>query len=135
MIGAGYGRQRGPAPAIAPEDVLNDFFAAVMLEIHVDVRWLVALSGDEALEQQVALFRVQFSDPQRITHCRVGRRAAPLTQNVLAAGKLHDVMHGQKVAVELLFRDQRQFLLDLRTGGRCQAARPAPANAAFGQFT
>ncbi|KPX56540.1 Titin [Pseudomonas amygdali pv. photiniae] len=135
VIRAGHRRQRRPAPTITPEYVLNDFFAAVVLEIHVDIRWLVALFGDEALEQQVTLFRVQLGDPQRITHCRVGRRATSLAKDMLAAGKLDDVMHGQKVAVELLFRDQGQFLLDLRAGGWRQPVRPAFAGTALGQFT
>ncbi|RMS55643.1 hypothetical protein ALP64_200424 [Pseudomonas syringae pv. actinidiae] len=134
VIGTGHCGQRRPAPTITPKYVLNDFFAAVMLEIHVDVRWLVALSGNEALEQQVALFRVQFGDPQRVTHRRVGCRPTALTEDVLAAGKLDDVVDRQKVAVELLFGDQGQFLLDLRPRRHTQPLRPAPANTALGQL-
>jgi hypothetical protein len=41
------------APAITLEHVLQDFFAALVLEIDVDVRRLVALLGEKALEQHV----------------------------------------------------------------------------------
>src|SRR5687768_17542239 len=47
--------------AIAPVfvvDVLNDFFAPLMLEIDINIRRLVALAADEALEQNVAAARI-----------------------------------------------------------------------------
>src|SRR5215217_3682774 len=40
-----------PVPAVLLVDVLHHLFAALVLEVHVDVRWLVALGGDEAFEQ------------------------------------------------------------------------------------
>jgi hypothetical protein len=40
------------APAVTAKHVLQDFFAALVLEVDVDVRRLVALLGHEALEQQ-----------------------------------------------------------------------------------
>ena len=33
-------------------DVLDDLLAALVLEVHVNVRWLIALSGDKTLKQE-----------------------------------------------------------------------------------
>ena len=45
--------QTGAVAAVLPIDVLDDLLAALMLEIDVDVRRLVAFGRDEALEQQI----------------------------------------------------------------------------------
>ena len=51
------GGQRGAFAAVAVEDVLQHFLAALVLEVDVDVRRLVALLRHEALEQQFHLRR------------------------------------------------------------------------------
>ena len=45
MVGADHRGQRCSLSAITAEHVLDDFLAAVVLEIHVDIRRLVALLG------------------------------------------------------------------------------------------
>jgi hypothetical protein len=45
--------QRGAVAAVLAVDVLDDLFAALVLEVDVDVGRLVALGADEAFEQQV----------------------------------------------------------------------------------
>jgi hypothetical protein len=45
------GGQRGAFAAVFGVDVLDDLFAPLVLEVDVDVGRLVALAGDEALEQ------------------------------------------------------------------------------------
>ena len=75
---------RGDAGAVAAVflvDVLDHFLAPLMLEIDVDVGRLLALLGDEALEQQVAGRRVDRGDAEAITDRAVGRAAAPLAQD------------------------------------------------------
>src|SRR5690606_12938462 len=47
------GRERRTVSAVLVENVLNDLFAALMLEIDIDVGRLVALLADEPLEQHV----------------------------------------------------------------------------------
>ncbi|MCY1410845.1 hypothetical protein D9M71_262220 [compost metagenome] len=44
MVGAGHGRERGAVAAVALEHVLQHLFAALMLEIHIDVWRLVTLA-------------------------------------------------------------------------------------------
>ena len=45
-------RERRAMAAVLAVDVLDDLFAALVLEVDVDVGRLVALGADEALEQQ-----------------------------------------------------------------------------------
>ena len=68
-------------------DVLHDFFAPLVLEVDVDVGRLVALLGDEALEQQIHAGRIDFGHAEHITDGGVGGAAASLAQNVLAASR------------------------------------------------
>ena len=56
-IGADDRGQRRALAAVGVVDPLDHFLAAVMLEIHVDIGRLVALLGDEALEQKLAIRR------------------------------------------------------------------------------
>ena len=51
-VGDNGGGQGGALAGILVVDVLDDLFAALVLEIHIDIRWLVALSGNKALKQQ-----------------------------------------------------------------------------------
>src|SRR5215211_4732555 len=45
----GCGQRRAIAPVLVV-DILNDLFAPLMLEVDIDIRRLVALATDEALE-------------------------------------------------------------------------------------
>ena len=68
---------RGDAGAVAAVflvDVLDHLLAPLMLEIDVDVGRLLALLGDEALEQQVAGRRVDRGDAEAIADRAVRRR-------------------------------------------------------------
>ena len=111
-------------PPVFTINVLNDFFAALMLEIDVDVRRLVARARDEALDQHVHAHRIDFGDVQAIADDRIGRRAASLAEDFLAARERDDVVHRQEVFFVLQFRDERQFLVDLRDRARVEPVRP-----------
>ena len=119
-------RQRGPVAAIALINVLDDFLAPGMFEIDVDVRRLVALPGDEALEQQFDPRRIDFGDSQAIAHRRIGRRAAALAENSAATGKIHHVMDGEKIMLVTQLPNQRQFLLQQQAHPGRRAFGPAP---------
>ena len=86
-IGDQFGRHPGPFAAVLLVDVLNHFFAALMLEVDVDVRGFVAILGDEPLEQDIDPIRVDRRDPQAIADRRVGRRAASLAEDALGRGR------------------------------------------------
>ncbi len=88
------GGQGGTLAAVFLVDVLNHFLAALVFKVHVDVGRLVARAADETLKQQGAARGVNLGDAKAVTHRRIGRRAAPLAQDVAAAGKAHQVVYG-----------------------------------------
>ena len=45
------GSESGPFAAVFFIDILNHFFSALVLKVHIYIRWLVALSGDKTFEQ------------------------------------------------------------------------------------
>ncbi len=128
-IGDDGGGHRRAVRAVALVDVLDDPLALVAGgQVEVDVGPLAALLGEEALEEQVHLDRVDGGDRQRIADGAVGGRAAPLGQDALAQAELHDVPDDEEVAGEVELLDQVQLLLDLRLGravsGRKRALAP-----------
>ena len=81
-----------------------------MLEIDVDIRRLVALGRDEALEQQIDLAGIDGSDTEAVADRGVGGRAPALTQDFLPAGIAHDVMHRQEIGRVAELPDQVQLM-------------------------
>ncbi len=111
-IGDHLGGDGGPLAAVFLVDVLEDLLAALVLEIDVDVRRLVALAADEALEEQIVLGGVDRRDPQAETHGRIRRRPAPLAQNPLAAREADEVVDGEEVMLVAELPDQGELLLE-----------------------
>src|SRR3546814_12442521 len=74
------GGQRRALAAILLIDVLHDLLAALVLEVDVDVGRLLALGGDEALEQQVHARGIDLGDAEAEADGRVGGRAAALAE-------------------------------------------------------
>ncbi len=125
------GGERGALAAVLAVNVLNDLFAPLMFEIHVDVGRLVALLRNEALEQHRHARRIDLGDPQAIADRGVGRGPAPLAKNALRARELHDVVHGQKERLVAEFGDQAQLVLDALAHLLRRTRRPTFAGAAF----
>ncbi len=128
----GRGQRRAVAAVLAVE-VLDHLLAALVLEIHVDVRRLVALLGDEALEQHRHARRIDLGDAQCVADRRVGRRAAALAEDAAAARERDDVVHGEKVGLVGEVGDQREFVVDLRAHVRGHAGGKAPREACVDQ--
>ncbi len=125
VVMADHGGQRRAMAAVAAEDVLDHLLAALMLEIDIDIRRLVAFAGDEALEQQRRARRIDLGDSQRVADRRVGRRAAPLAQDVLPPREVDDVMHGEEIVLVAELIDQCELVVDLRGRLLGHAIRPA----------
>ena len=102
---------RGAVAAIAPVDILHHLFAARMLKIDIDIGRLQPLFGNETLEQQIDLGRIDRGDAEHVADGRVRRRAPALTQDVLAARVMDDVVHGEKIMRVFELPDQAQFLV------------------------
>ncbi len=89
----------GAFTAVFFVDVLDHLFAALVLEIDVDVGRLVARGRDETLEQQADVFGVgiDFGDAKAEADRGIGRRAAALAEDVFGAGKFDDLIDGQEI--------------------------------------
>src|SRR5262245_59340041 len=57
-----------PLAAVSTIDVLDHLLAPFVLEIDVDVGWLVAVGGNEALEQKIVQVRINLCDAETKTH-------------------------------------------------------------------
>src|ERR1700730_15069032 len=82
-----------PVAAVFFVDVLDHLLAPLVLEIDLDVVRVVAGGADEALEQEIDARRIDRGDAEAVADDRIGRRAAPLAQDVLAARASDDVVH------------------------------------------
>ena len=119
---------------IAFIDELDHLFAALMFEIDVNIGRLVAGLRDETLEHHGADFGRNRGDPQRIADNRIGRRAAPLTQDPPIPRETHDVMHGQKIGLVFQLGDQGEFVIDLGRNLVRHAVGIAPMQPVLGQL-
>ncbi len=129
------GGQRRARAAVLVVDVLQHFLAALVLEVHVDVRRFVACLGQEARDQQAVLGRIHRGDAQRVAHRRIGRGTAALAEDLARFRETHDVVHGEEERLVLQLGDQRQLLLDIGHHLVRHAFGPACPHAGFGEFT
>ncbi len=126
----GGGQRRAFAPVLGVQ-VLDDFLAPLVLEVDVDVGRFVAFLGDEALEEQRRLRRVDLGDAERVAHRRIGGRTASLAEDFAAAGEGDDVVDGEEVGFVAQLGDQREFVFDLLPHLVGHAGRVAHEQAAF----
>ena len=114
-IGDDVGGHRRAQPAVLLVDVLDDALAAIAArQIEIDVGPLAALLRQEALEQQLHLDRIDGGDPEAVADGAVGRRPAPLHEDVLLPAVVDDVPDDQEVAGEIELLDQIELAGDLR---------------------
>src|SRR2546427_4149335 len=91
------GRHRGMVPAVFFINMLDHLFAPVVLDIEIDIRRLGALLGNKALEEQIHPHRIDSCDAQAVADYRIGRGAAPLTEDAALAAECDDLPHGEKI--------------------------------------
>src|SRR6266436_2217223 len=96
--------------AIGFKNPLHDDFTPLVLEIDIDVGRLASLFRDEPLEQKIIAPGIDRSDAKHIADGGVSGRAATLAENILAAGKADNGIHGQKVGGVFESLDQLQFV-------------------------
>jgi hypothetical protein len=99
--------------AIALIDISNHLVATGGGEVEVDVRRGVAAVAEEALEKQVVRQRVHRRDAEHVGDERVGRRAAALAADALAAGEAHEVPDDQEVVGQPDLIDDAQLVAEL----------------------
>ena len=122
-IGDDVGGHRRAEPAVFLVDVLDHLLAAIAArQIEIDVGPLAALFRQEALEQQIHPDRIDRGDPEAVADGAVGRRAAPLHEDVVLPAEIDDVPDDQEVAGELELLDEIELARDLRA--RAVVIRP-----------
>ena len=89
-------------------------------QIEVDVRPLAALLGEEPLEEELHLHRIDGRDRERVADGAVGGGAAALHEDPVLEAEAHDVPDDQEVAGEIELLDHRELFLDLRLRARRQ---------------
>ena len=107
------GAERGAVAAVMRVDPLDNVFTPLVLEIDIDIRRLMALGGNEALEQQGGFHRVDGGDAEHEADSGIGGRAAPLAEDAHAAGLADDGVDGQEIGRIAELGDERQFVTDL----------------------
>ena len=122
-IGDDVGGHRRAEPAVLLVDVLDDPLAPIAArQIEIDVGPLAALLRQEALEQQIHPDRIDRRDAEAVADGAVGRRAAPLHEDVVLPAEVDDVPDDQEVAGELELLDEIELARDLRA--RAVVIRP-----------
>src|SRR6202000_2902216 len=87
----------GAIAAIPVVDVLDDLFAAFVLEIDVNVGRLIAAGGHKAFEQQIMLRGIDRRDAEHVANRRIGGRPAALAQNAPGPREQDDLVDGQEI--------------------------------------
>ena len=117
------GDHGGAVAAVFLVNMLDHFFAPVMLDVEIDIRRLGALHGNKALEEQAHAHRIDGRDAEAITNHRIRRRAASLAKNIVGAAELDDLPHGQEVAGIIERFDDLQLFFQLHCHDFRQAHR------------
>ena len=110
-------------------DVVEHFLAPVVLDVHIDVRRLRASFGadlgEESLEEQAVLHRIDGGDAEAVGDRRVGGAAAALPEDAAPAGELHGIPHHEKESGETEPRMIVELVVELtglRVRQRCSPA-------------
>ena len=126
-VGDDVGGHRRAVGAVAPVDVLDHLLAlGARGEIEVDVRPLTPLFGEEALEEETHLHRIDGGDRERVADRAVGGRAPALGEDALALAEAHEVPDDQEVAREVELLDHREAPFRAGPGRGRKAAGSGP---------
>jgi hypothetical protein len=83
-----------------------------VLEIDVDVGRLVALLGDEALEEHRHAPGIDLGDAEAVADGGIGGRAAALAEDLLAARVGDDILDGEEERLIRELLDELELMLD-----------------------
>src|SRR5690606_25227930 len=98
-----------PMSSILLIDILYNLLSALMLKIHVNIRWLIAGIAHKAGKEQSKLSRIYRCDTQTVAYHRIGSRASPLTQNAPLQGKAYQIIHSKKIRSILFTLNKVEF--------------------------
>ena len=99
--------------AVELADVLHDLEAALIVEVHVDIGHLGALRGEEALEHEAVVERVEGGDVHRVGHDGAGGGpSARAHADAVALCPAHVLLDDQEVVGEALLADDLVLVLE-----------------------
>ena len=105
-----------PVVAVLGCDVVQYLVAAVVLEVHVDVRHLLPFQVQEPLEDQPVLQGIDAGDAQAVEDHAGGGAAADAEQDAALAHEPDDVPDHQEVVGEAGVLDHLEFVLQAVAG-------------------
>ena len=115
-IGDDIGRHGGPVRSVFVVHVLNDPLALrPARQVEIDVGPFTALFREKPLEQQLHADRIDRRDAEAVADSTVGRRSAPLHQDVVLPTEIHNVPDDEEVAGEVEGVDETELPGNLRT--------------------
>ena len=114
-------------------DMLDDFFAAFMFEIDINIGRFPAHLRDKTLEHHRDGFRRRFGNAKCVTDHRISRTPASLAKNILATRKGNDVIDRQKISRVIQLCDELELFLDHGPHARRQPVRIAPDQPIFSE--
>ncbi len=109
----------------------DDFFAAILAEVDVDIGRFAAIRIEKALEQQVVLQRADVAQLQDVADNRPARRAAGAGRDPLADRETHEVPDDQEIAGKTHSANDVQLVLEPGAGGRHPCLRLRPCGGAI----
>ena len=116
--------------AVDLTDVLDDLEAPLIVEVHVDIGHLGTLRGEEALEHEAVLERVEGCDVHGIGHDGTGRRAsAGAHAYAVLLGPAHVLLHDEEVVREALVNDDLVLVLEALLDGEAVDGAGLPVRA------
>ena len=100
--------------AIDVLDVIDDLFAAPLLEVDVDIGHLHALGREESLEHEAVGHGVKVGDAHGVGHDGAGGRAAARAHaDALAARPFDVLLHDEEIGREALLDDDAHLVVGL----------------------
>ena len=103
--------------AVLVHNVVDDLFAAVILEVHVDVRHLLALDVEETLEDEAVRKRVDIGYAEAVEHEACCGAAAHGEEYVTLVHELGDVPDDEEVVGELGLSDDFKLIVETSAFG------------------
>ena len=93
--------------------MLDDLFAALVLDVEIDVRRLGSLDAQKTLEQKIHPYGINCRDTETETHGAVRRTATTLAQDALLAAVLNDLVHREEVSAVVQLANDLKLTFDL----------------------
>jgi hypothetical protein len=96
----------------------NDLFAVVRRDVEVDVRHGAAVLGEEPLEEELVLDRIDLGDVEHVRDDRVSRGPAALGRDPALLAEANDVPVDEEELREAAAVDDAQLMRELHPNAR-----------------